>query len=244
MKLTKYFIVTLAMTLLLSAFSAKAYSIIGTVTNYNKLTISLVISTNPVGVTSGNVTKYALPQVKFTNTQLLNLFAHWAGTTWPAQGWDSEWYGDVLVVDKTGTNVLFDATSGYYNSGSYYFYLNIFYGFGSYNGTYSNSGVYPGAYNYTWLNEGYFILYDDDYYLPYTYLYSYGPNTEVFSQAYTSETVYTKWSDSEAFNVNNSTDYTDGMWFLDAYEYTTISGTINSKGSGKGAPDYIINYGY
>ncbi len=95
------------------SFFGQATPFIGTVTNFSKLNISLVITTN-IYTSNGNKEITTAKSVKLTNKQFLDLFAAWAGTTWPSgaqlvQGWDEEWDGDVLVVDKTGTNVLYDA---------------------------------------------------------------------------------------------------------------------------------------
>lgn len=253
MKHIKLFIVALA--LLFGASSARAYSIIGIVTNYSTLDISLVITTNPASVVVGKSTKWTVGAVKFTNTQLLELFSEWAGTGWPTgaqlvQGWDNEWYGDVLVVDKTGTNVLYDATADYYNTQTHYFYLDIFAGYGSYNET--QSDVDPGSESFTWFNSGYFALFDDNYYLPYTYLYSYGPNTEVYSENWNDLGNeiggVTKWSDSETFTINNASEsvLNSPMYFVNSaqsYADFTISGSITSKGKGKSGPVYLYDEG-
>ncbi len=147
MKLIKFGILAAAATLILGAFSAKATPYIGTVTSFSKLNILLVITTNGTSVFNGHATKYPTGTVKITNKQLLDLFAEWDNTTWPAgaqlvQGWDEQWDGHVLVVDKTGNNVLYDAIG---DDSSHYFEINIDTYSGSYSGTDDDSD--PGTYS-------------------------------------------------------------------------------------------------
>ena len=99
--------------------------------------------------------------MKITDKQLLELFAHWDGDiTWPSgahlvQGWDEEWDGDVLVVDKSGKNVLFDVNV----DPDHFFIIDIFDADGA--SGYTESDSAPGSYTQTSFNSGHFELFDD-----------------------------------------------------------------------------------
>jgi hypothetical protein len=229
MKLNKLAFTAVAAALALGAFSAKAS--IGIVTNYSKLTVSGLVTTN-VYSASGNLEKWTAKTAKFGNKQLLDLFAHWDGTTWPtgAQlvvGWDSIWDGDVLVVDKTGTNVLYDASTGS-GSGAAYFYVDFDDEEGCYSEAYLDAS--PGYESWTEQYTADFELYDDDYYLPYTYFSAYGGNAQKFKQSWDANGNYTTWSDSESAVFPNNGD----QYWLDFGSETTVSGKIGASGKGKG----------
>src|ERR1700744_3959596 len=100
------------------AFSYSGQASIGVTTNFNKLNISIVVTTNATPVTVDNVTTWKASRAKLANKDLLTIFAgtNFANTIFPtgAQlvvGWDDPWQGDVLVVDKSGTNVLYDVNN-------------------------------------------------------------------------------------------------------------------------------------
>ncbi len=229
MKLIKFGILAAVATLLLGAFSAKAV-VFTLVTNYSKLNISFVITTNKDDVDNGKVTKYPTGTVKITNKQLLELFAEWDGTTWPAgaqlvQGWDEAWDGHVLVVDKTGTNVLYDA----YGDGSTFSFQFVCESYeGSLSGTASDSD--PGTASYVESNYGFVELVDHGHVLSYTDISAYGACAEKFSDSWDSNHVYTKWSDSEKFTATFADQY-----FLNNLQ-TSYSVEVSSSGHGTGLP--------
>ena len=147
------------------------------------------------------MTKYLTGTVKMTNKQLLELFAAWSGKTFPdgaqlVQGWDEAWDGHVLVVDKTGTNVLYDA----YGDGStlsFKFICAIY--SGSYSGTTPDSA--PGTTSYVESNFGNVELIDKVSTLAGTDISAFGACAEKFSNIWNSDEVVTKWSDSEKFTA-------------------------------------------
>jgi hypothetical protein len=225
MKLIKLTSLAAVAMLVLGVISAQAQAI----TNYSKLTVSAVAITNAPSTynSSTHVYKYTTAKSKFGNKQLLALYADWAGTTWPAgaqlvvcwQGGTN--YGDVLVVDKTGTNMLFNANNG------------VTYGsfqveFDDYSGAYNEIGVEasPGYDKWTEWMRARFYLYDDDYY--YTSMTAYGEDTQNFKQEW-DLTDYTKWSDSESANFPRQGVYS----FQDNYD-VSFSATVKAKGKGLG----------
>ena len=196
--------------------------------DYSKLNVSATIITNCATITKGDVDKYTTKTVKIGNKQLLNLFTNWAGTTWPAGaqlvvGWDIPWDGDVLVVDKTGTNVLYDANA----APDHYFVVDFFNDIGAGTGTYVNAD--PGSKTISSLNGATFALYDDYYFLNYTDLSGYGGSTQSFKQTWDINDNPLKWSDTESAKFPNQGD----QKYLDVGWDTTVSGTISASGHGK-----------
>ena len=215
------------------ASSTKAASIIGTVTNSSPLSISLTVSTN-VEKIKGLTVSYQIKTQSFATKDILNLLsnADFANTAWPKNsklvvGLDEEWSNDVLVVDSTGTNVLYDAT----HTGNTNAFLTI--NFYRYTGTWSESfnGNNPGSEQFTFLKNGYFELYDNvsrniD-------LWAYGACTETFSLDWNKEGINTTWSDSETFDPRSAAQTLNG------YSQGSLSGTITADGHGKGTPETI-----
>ena len=234
MKLTKLTILATAATFVLGVSSAKAG--IATVTNYSKLNVSATIITNELTV-SGSKYTYTTKKAKIGNKQLLDLFAGWDGADrtvnpWKSAklvvGWSQGWDGDVLVLDKTGTNVLFDASAGYHYAYDYYFYVDFWdeYGVGNDSGKEADPGYYAG----TDTGTAYFELYDDYYYLPYTDLSGYGGNKQTFKQSWDINGAYTTWSDSETAKF----PYNGGNYYRDQGSDVTVTASISAKGKGKG----------
>jgi hypothetical protein len=234
MKPIKLAILATAATFVLGVSNSKAA--IGVTTNYSKVNFSLTVTTNGLStsktVTGGTLYTYPTGTVKIGNKQLLDLTAHWAGADrtidpWKSAklvvGWDSTWDGDVLVVDKTGTNVLYNA-----DSGSAYFYVEFDYYDGAYTETELDAD--PGYEAWMETHTAYFYLYDDGTYLPYTDIWSYGGDKQSFKQSWNASGNYTTWSDSESAVF----PYTGDEYFLDSGEETTCSGTVSASGSGKG----------
>lgn len=216
------------------AAGANAQSIIGTVTNSEQLTISLTVSTNVETENKNFHVQFAVRSQRLQTKDIMNLLAgpDFANTTWPKNarlvvGLDQEWNNDVLVVDGTGTNVLFDASTG---DGNAYLTINFF----RFGGTWQESfnGNNPGNEEYTWYNNGYFELYDNkslniD-------LWGYGASTEHFTQNWDKTGVNTTWSDSENFTPQSAAQSLNG------YTQGTLTGTINASGHGKGTPTTLV----
>ncbi len=237
MKLTKLAFMSVATVLALWGTSTKAS--IGVTTNYSKLNISVIVTTNSQQVIDdGTSWEYPVKSIRFGNKQLLNWFAGWAGADRTGEPWKSaqlvigwDWDGDVLVVDKTGTNILYDAIGDYYEeTTTHYFYVN----FRSEPGACNSSGSRKDHIEAVETGTAYFELYDDGYYLPYTDLSGYGGNKQNFKQSWDANGTYTTWSDSESAKFL----YNGGQAFLcggSIINYATTTAKISAIGKGKGS---------
>ena len=209
----------LATMTVLGDLSAKAT--IGQTLDTSTLNISLTISTNNFTETETSV-KETIKSSKMVTKDLLNLFQtpDFADTTFPpgskiVTGWD--WHGDVLVVDKTGTNVLFDATT---NSPG-----NCQINFRTQTGS-ENFSQSKNATSYEQMDAGSFSLFDEN-------LFSFnlpasGPSIFSVTQNYKDETFFS-YSHSEKLNL-----YGAGGLF-NGFGPANISGTLSGSGNGKGA---------
>ncbi len=219
------------------ASSAKAG--IGIVTNYSALTFNITVSTNIYKSTSTGYT-YTIGKTKLVNKDVLTILqgVDFANTTFPAGsklviGWDSAWDGDVLVVDKTGTNVLYNCDSGG-NSGSAYLYMDFFYEYGTYSENVNDND--PGHSDYTDLNSGEFYIYDTT--TPQTddnldLGTQYNPATITYDQNWDKNDDDTTWSSSSSQTLGGGEQYFNGD------TESTFSGTITTSGHGKGAASYL-----
>ena len=229
MKPIKLGTLAVAAAVVLGAYSTQASP--GVTTNYSKLNISAIITTNDAVVISGTTHKYPISTTKIGNKQLLALFADWDSATWPAGaqlvvGWNYPGSGtnDVLVVDKTGTNVLYDASA----ATSHYCTVDFFDDMGAATGTYVEA--LPGSKKLTSYNGASFYLYDDDYYLDYTSLDLYGGSKQTFSQTWDASNNGLKWSDKESAKFLDQGD----EYYLDFGSDITVSGSVSASGKGKG----------
>jgi hypothetical protein len=235
MKLIKLGTLAVAAAVALGAYSAQAVHLV--TTNYSKLNVSLIITTNDAVVISGTTHKYSTSTTKIGNKQLLDLFAHWDSitlgysTNWPvgAQlvvGWNYPGSGtnDVLVVDKTGTNILYDASA----ATSHYCTVDFFDDMGAAKGTYVEA--LPGSKKLTSYNGASFYLYDDDYYLDFTGLDLYGGSQQTFSQTWDVHNNGLKWSDKESAKFLDQGD----EYYLNFGDEITVSGSVSASGKGKG----------
>jgi hypothetical protein len=211
---------------------------IGVTTSYDVLTITTTITTNALSTTNNNIIANTVLTTKFTTKDLLSLFASWAGTNWPSgaqvvAAWDDPWYGDIVVVDKTGTNVLFDASASNYPD--QYFTIDFIDGEGAYSSTLDDND--PGYFNYTWYKIGSFQLFDD---VNNIFLSGQGPNTEVLSQKWDKNGSYSSWSDSETCTANGAGtgEVLNGEFVV----YTSVTATISAKGKGTGENSFNETY--
>jgi hypothetical protein len=216
---------------------------IGITTNYDALNIALIVKTNFQTSTSTLMTE-KIVAISYNNAAILNLLAgpDFANVgSFPAgskmvASWDADRnipngnYGDVLVVDKTGTNVLYDASTNYNGSGNY-FYINFFYRFGlqSANNTIKSTG--PGHADWMEYATTFFALHDKDSRIN---IFTYGRNTEHSSQnwIWSSNVMdYTTWSDTE--HADTSWDQSESE-FVNGYDSADVTATITASGHGKG----------
>jgi hypothetical protein len=215
------------------AFSAKAQTPIGIVTNFSTLSVALTIQTNVESTNKLTIT-FKIKSAGLANKNILTLLQNpeFANETFPkgAQlvvGWDEEWNGAVLVVDKTGTNVLYKATTGNQNAT---FVVNFF----DYVGTWSETfnGANPGSEQYDVYNNGYFELYDTNQDIE---VWAYGASTEKFDLNWNKEGINTTWSDTESYDPQMA-----AVTFEGANADATVSGTIKASGHGTGTPTALV----
>ncbi len=206
------------------------------VTNYSVISFALTITTNEPVIEKGTTQTRKIGSAKFATKDLLNLLAgpHFASTNWPtgAQvviGWDQPWESDVLIVDKSGTNVLYDVTAN--NNTNANFGINFFQELGAESGT-ANVAL-KGGEKFTAYNNGFFDIYDRTNGVD---IWGNGASTEQFSISWATNSmsdnisVNTKWSDSVTFKPQNGDQTINGT------TGGTMSGTITAKGHGTGTP--------
>ncbi len=244
MKTIKTLICAAAAIAALTFSATNAQAFIGTVTNYDVLNWTIIIQTNIPGVVE-NETNYVqkIGTEKFSNKQLLALLEtkDFYNGTFPdgamiVVGWDQEWNGDVLVVDQTGTNVIFNASA----SDTAYVDVDYIYYYGANSENYSADLGKSGHDDYVANYEAYWQVYDNN---SLTVEFgSYSPDTETYDQNFTTSktgaTDYTTWSDTESMNVDSSGGY-EIYENLNGYDNLTTSGTIDASGHGKGSAYYI-----
>ena len=175
MKLIELASLALAAAGIFGVYNAGA-AIIGTTTNSTALNITLTITTNTPEKVSSNSTSItytsSIKTVKINNKILLTLFQNWASAGTNSStfnvagakiviGWDNQWDGDVLVVDKTGTNVLYDVTTGSEDADgdTAYFCVDFQNQYGASSGKETDSA--SGTDKYIAYNTGKYTIYDD-----------------------------------------------------------------------------------
>jgi hypothetical protein len=224
------FKLTLMAVVALLALAYQARASLGTTVSHEKLSISWVITTNGTWHDDGTTTKYRPGKCKITTKSLLDLFAAWDGSDRTVEPWNSaqlvmsyenpeSGLFHVLVVDKTGTNILFNAMGDYFGAGTHYFYVDFSHTLGAYSQISSDS---TSAFNTKGWNNGYFQLHDDNYFLNFTSLWGYGPSTDTFSE---DSSGY--WRESIEYQVDGADQYFEGFGGENA---GTISGSINGNG--------------
>ena len=231
---------SLALVAILTLGTCAAQAAIGTTTNYSKLNVAITIATNTAQ--TGNSGAWTIPTktAKIGNKQLLDLFANWVGidnrsanTAWSTAqlviAWDWGNY-DVLVVDKSGTNVLFDATAG---AGSYpndaYFSVNFWYNYGVGNQGYKNASS-GGYFKVVDTGTAYFELLDNYAIDFYTDIWGYGGNQQTFQQNWDKNSNFSTWTDKEAAKYPNNGE----QYYINGGPNVTSTATISASGKGKG----------
>lgn len=230
-----------AVSLVFCVTSAKAYSVIGYTTNYDTVNFSVTLTTNKFTATTNEAIanwKYISVSQKFVTKDLLNLLTNldFAGTSFPTGsklvvGWDPQWNGDLLVVDKSGSDVLYDATTHSPNDGNYVA-VNFYNQQGSpnFNET-ANITNMTGSISLAWYNNGSFKLIDQTNGISIT---GTGPSTEHFNFKAVSA-ISSTWSDSQSF-VTYGADEISGPSAFPG----TLTGSITASGRGKGMPEYLV----
>jgi hypothetical protein len=224
------------------ASSARAVSL--TTTNDIILSLTLTISTNSETFVSDTNYSFKVGSVKLANKNLLQLLGGGNGfadevfsnTDQIAIAYDAPWGGDVVIVDKTGSNVLYDVTKNGGNTNAT-LAINLL----KNDGTYNEKVDYKpsGSLGFTTYYGGTFTLLDNTNDINIT---GSGPASVTYTQALTSSKEFStnelaSWTDSATFNFFGASN----EHALDK-DFVTISGTVTGKGSGKGGNDYLNGF--
>ena len=218
----------------LCASSAQAVTVVGTTTNYSKVSVALIITTNGISFVKKDVSTHPAGRSKIANKDLVALFAAWTTNNlavWQAAGAQLifDWKTSQLcVADKTGTNILFYAGDGVNNAT-----VTAFFGIHWHNrvGPFTETVVEknPGSDKVSRNFTGFFeFSYADGILVDQFDLYAFSPNTEAWSQAWDKNGIDTKWSDSESFLPNYA-----GLTFKGQSD-EEVGGSITAKGGGNG----------
>jgi len=227
MKLIPCASVVLISMLAFGAFSARAA--LGVVTNYSLLNLSLIIKTNKGPVTVKQMTKISVGTAKFGTKELLNLLqtANWANMSFPTGakivvGWDSPWNSQILVVDKTGTNVLYAVPNG----GTQQFVIYFNYQAGAFTETFDQNLPGFDLWNETYT---YYVQLEDD--STGLKLAGYPTGQQNYNQKWDKNGTYTTWTDTETIFMGGGLG---GSQEVDYNPNGSVTGTINLTGKGKG----------
>lgn len=234
-----------AAALVLGVSSARATALY--TTNDIILTLSLTITTNSFTFVSNTNYTYKAVSAKLTNKNLLAMLGgrDFANETFSnvdqiAIAYDGSWNGDVVVVDKTGTNVLYDATDNGGNPNAT-FAINLIAipgakGRGTQSATFNNGS--SGTIGYTMYVGGDFTLLDNPNDIN---INGSGPSTVTFSQSnkgYNPTNGYVgPWTDSANFKFSGA----NNQWGLNVTN-VTISGTVTAKGKGSNGNIYFLKF--
>jgi hypothetical protein len=217
-----------AASLALCATSAKAGPPI--TTENSPVNISAVVTTNGFTETATGL-KATIVSYKLVNKDLLSLLStgDFANTPFApgaklVMGWD--WGGALLVVDKTGTNILYNATSG---NPSNTITINFYNQEGAISYVINDTG--KASFAATWYNNASFALID---HVKGINLTAAGPSTEHFTLKSYASTNNGVWTDSQSVkmygaNETNSSPYTG-----------TLTGSITANGNGTGKVLYQL----
>jgi len=198
-----------------------------TTTHYSAFNVSLVVTVD-AGKTSGQTCKFTSTKARLANKEILKLLADAHGTAWPAGAkleydWDS---GQVIVADKTGTNILFYAGTGIERDDvRAWLAVEWVSGQGPVDGSHSYN--YPGADSLTFHNEGRMALFYADSSQQID-LVATGENTRRLTQKWDTYGNYTTWADSESCVAFGA-----GLTYMSVGD-VSVKGTIKASGSGLG----------
>jgi hypothetical protein len=217
-------------------------------TTANDIILSLTMTVYTNGGFGDSLTNFTatVGQTKFTTKNLLQLLGGGNGFSTEtfsngdqiAIAYDFPWNGDVVVVDKTGTNVLFDATKNLGNTNAT-LAISLLNGDGvEYRKVDIKAG---GIMSFTTYYGGTFTLQDYTNNIDFNLTAS-GPSTFKFTQTliggkeYSATNMYASWNDSVTFNFFGANNES-----VDDHAYVTISGTITGKSNGKGENGYMVD---
>ncbi len=241
---TLTYAIVAAAALAFCAPSARAVIPVTTTTNDLMLSLALTMTTNVFNGTSETNYAETVGQEKLTTKTLLVLLggSDFANETFSngdqvAIAYDAPWNGDVVVVDKTGSNVLYDATFNHGNTNATVV-IDLFHE--SPFCAQSEKILYKagGSISLTSFGNGSFKLYDKNNVVNIT---GSGPATIKFAQTLNSASTfsvnpYAAWTATATFSFYGAMNEV-----FDSQGDLTISGTITAKGSRKGGNSFILN---
>lgn len=244
MKTFKTFLYAVVVAASLAFYATDAKAGIGIVTNYDTVALSVTIITNGLLEPINGGYKASIGEMKLVTKDFLNLLTNsdFAGTNFPAGakmvlGWDTNWDGDVLVVDKTGTNVLYDATS---NNGNKTNATISIYPFGT--GIQRFIWKESGSYTLTEQHTGNFFFIDRGSQMQ-IFANANGPCTDHFSWKVISSDNTDLWSDSQDFTLYGFYSESFTPWYpplLIPPVFGTVNGSIKLSGHGEGYPGFLF----
>jgi hypothetical protein len=229
MKPIKLGSLAVAAALTLGAFGVKAAP--PTTTDYLKLSFAMTVQQQALYDTNrngdGKTYIWTTKTTKIGNKELLKMLAEmFEETNWPA-GAQLEYdfnSRQVVVADKTGTNVLFYCGDGVDDATHYaYLYFDPYKHSGPFTQKYIDAA--PGSYVWTEYCKGEFELYYDSLEDETTYAsfyYGYGQNTRKGTEKWNASNIGT-WTENEIFTpVSNGS--------VDGGHTAQITGKVKAKG--------------
>jgi len=224
-------------------------------TNYDVLNITATIQTNEVTNPKPGVTLYTIHTVALDNATILSMLEgpDWNDGTFPTGSklvvsWDAGENvsngeaGDILVVDKTGTFVLYDASETLWSeSGLASMTVNFFGEYGAYKANLNTNSV--GSFDFTIFNNTSFEINDGEN-TTNLFIDTTGPSTEIYTQGWKTFNLgdilasdFTSWSDS----VRADTYGAGTNVVVNNSNSSTVTVKISASGHGKGLGGYFYD---
>jgi hypothetical protein len=241
------FITAVTTLMVFCASGNRAFAVVPSfTTNYDALNITATVGTNIATHPTVDIYVYAVHKFTLNNAAILSMLEghDWHNAAFPAGAklvvsWDAGHNvyhgnaGDILVVDKTGTNVLYDASVVSWSvSGNASMTVNFFEEKGDYNEKINDGN--PGYHDFTMFNNTEFEIYDDG--TSYVEIYTTGPSTETSTQDWNKHGDFTSWTDSEQTTTSGADQSVDG------YSGATITVKISASGHGPGVGGWYYAY--
>jgi hypothetical protein len=218
-------------------------------TNYDVLNITAIIHTNVETIPKPNIDVYTLRAFTLNNTVFLELFESWRGSLFPAGAkmvvsWDAGENvangkdGDILVVDKTGINVLYDASEKIWSqSGKSFMTINFFNG-DSDAFSANENGNSPGHDDFTSFSNASLEIDDGEG----LFISTTGPSTDISTQGWNKNGPpdFTTWSDSDravTYGAGTNVDFGGII-------HTTATIKISASGHGPGVGGFFYDFIY
>lgn len=245
------YVIAVAAIVAFCAPSAKAINF-GFTTNYDVLNITATITTNAETTPKSDDYVWTDHTVALDNKAILSLLEgpDWYNGTFPTGSklvvsWDaahnvsSGATGDILVVDKTGTNVLYDASEKSWSSfGNASLTIKFYNQIGAYKANYNQNS--PGSLEVAFIDSTTFEINDGE--NPHNlFINTIGPCTDIFAQGWKNFTSvdFTSWSDSQRADTFG----TGTNVFLNGSDNgVNVTVKISASGHGKGVGGYYYAF--